>query len=60
MPLQNAMIVPKTRLEGNLDNSLKINGIVGWRHILGFPAGGNDCQFFLQIVKIGRKVSTPV
>jgi hypothetical protein len=59
MPLPNAMIVPKITLEEDLHNPLKIIGIIGWRQISGFRAGGNACQFFLQIVKDG-KVSTLV
>lgn len=59
MPLPNAMIVPKITMEEDLHNPLKIIGIIGWRQISGFPAGGNACQFSLQIVKDG-KVSTLV
>jgi hypothetical protein len=60
MPFQNAIIVPKIWLGANLDNSLETNGIVGWGQILDFPPGRNDCQYFLQIVKDGRKISKPV
>jgi hypothetical protein len=57
MPLPNAMIVPKIGLEGDLHNPLKTIGIIGWRQILSFPAGGNACQFFLQIVKDGESIN---
>jgi hypothetical protein len=57
MSLPNAMIMPKIRLEGDLHNSLKTIGIIGWRRILGFPAGGNACQFFLQIVKDWERIN---
>ena len=57
MPLAVAMIVPKNGLEGNLDNPLKIIGIISGRQVLGFPVAGNPCQFFLQIVKGGESVN---